>query len=150
MSTNFVRRGRMALVVIALVGTAPLGDDSPHLVAALDIDGQVVSSRAAGKQTVVLELSEEPSAAVYDRTLGGGADPKTRDIRSARQSARLQASRVQRQQDRLAAILTQPPFNADLLYRSERTSNRLAIQIDPEHLTRVRSLAGVRSVQVLR
>ena len=88
MSTNFVRRGRMALVVVALVGTAPLGDDSPRLAAALDTDGQVVGSRATGKQTVVLELSEEPSAAAYDRSLGGAADPKARDVRSARQSAR--------------------------------------------------------------
>ena len=150
MSTNFVRRGRMALVVIALVGTAPLGDDSPHLAAALDIDGQVVSSREAGKHTVVLELSEEPSAAAYDRTLGGAAEPKTRDIKSARESARLQATRVQRQQDRLAAILSQPPFDAELLYRSERTSNRLAIQIDLRHLARVRNLPGVKSAQVQR
>ena len=142
---TLVRRGRMAVSVLALLVTAPLGEASPKLAAAADLRGSATTS----KRTVVVELSEEPSSAAYDRIVGAIAEPKEADRRAAREAARLQAVRVQRQQDRLAAVLSEAPFKADLIYRSERTSNRLAFHIDSSHVARVRGLPGVRSVQVL-
>jgi hypothetical protein len=146
---TLVRRGRLVVAGLALLATTPLGEASPKLVAAPEPHGAAPALPPIAKRTVLVELTEESSSAAYDRVVAGVADPTERDRRAGRQAAKLQAVKVQRQQDRLAAILSDPPFNAGLLYRSERTSNRLAIQIDPAHVARVRSLPGVRSAQVV-
>jgi hypothetical protein len=141
-----VRRARGVVVVLALLVTTPPGSASPKLAATLEAQPL---PPAASKRTVLVELTEDPSSVAYDRRVAAVMDPTEGDRRAARDAARLQTRRVQRQQDRLATILSEAPYHAELLYRSERTSNRLAIQIDPTHVARVRSLPGVRSVQIL-
>jgi hypothetical protein len=101
------------------------------------------------RTAVLLTLSDEPAARVFDRVRTGSTLDPDAAIAAAKAAAAAQQARVRQQQDRLLDVLTQRPYDATLIYRLDRASNAIAIEVDGAWLPRLRRLPGVESTRIV-
>lgn len=91
---------------------------------------------------IVIELADEPAAAIYAATQQLHLTANTAAQISQAQIARIDAA----QQNLLAAL---QPFDATILYRTQRVYNGIAAIVEARHLDAIRQLPGVKAVHPL-
>jgi uncharacterized repeat protein (TIGR01451 family) len=103
-----------------------------------------VSARKAARIPVLIELTAEPAARVYGRTLGDAKVGRAQ----ARAAAQERIETIVRAQDELANAL-QARFGARVGYRVQRALNAIAVDVDPTRLDEIRRMPGVKAVHLL-
>ncbi len=103
----------------------------------------VAETPGNGQVSVVLELDDPPVARVFyaARSAQAVAPAQLASITQA-QLATVEDA----QQQVLAALI---PFHAQVLYRTQRVYNGIAVRVNRANLTQIRSLAGVKAVHPL-
>jgi subtilisin family serine protease len=104
--------------------------------------GSVGAPLPAATIKVVIELNDEPAAALYATTQQLHLSAATAAQISQAQIARIEAA----QQDLLAALKL---FNATILYRTQRVYNGIATIVETSNLATIRQLPGVKAVHPL-
>lgn len=95
----------------------------------------------SGSVGVVIELDDPPTAVVFARAQAGGPSPR------ATQLAQAQLARVARAQDALLAPLSQ--LGAQVIYRTQRVYNGIAVRVDATKLEQIARLPGVKAIHPL-
>lgn len=95
----------------------------------------------SGPSGVVIELDDPPTAVVFARAQAGGPAPR------ATQLAQAQLARVERAQDALLTPLAQ--LGAQVIYRTQRVYNGIAVRVDASRLEQIARLPGVRAIHPL-
>ena len=98
---------------------------------------------------VLVTLTEEPAARVFDRVKAGSGLPPEESIAAAKAAAAAQARKVRQQQDRLVDALKQAPYRATLIYRLERGTNAIAIRVSRALLSQLLTLPSVKTAQII-
>jgi subtilisin family serine protease len=141
-----------ALVLLPLAASAqqgPGGDTSSSRPAGpligrkipRDQLGRLAGRPGADAVSVLVELTDEPTAAAYSRTrslLGASR---------AQGEARRQLARIRQAQSRLAGALA--PLGARELYRVQRVANGIAVRVPQSRLAAIAALPGVKALRPL-
>jgi hypothetical protein len=107
-------------------------------------------SRGPAAVEVLITLTEKPAAHVFDRVKTGSSLSPDAAIAAAKAAAAAQAQTVRQQQDRVVDALRRPPYRAKLMYRLDRAANAIAVRVDGALLSQLRTLPGVKAVQVIQ
>jgi subtilisin family serine protease len=91
---------------------------------------------------IIIELADEPAVVIYAATQQLHLPAST-----TAQVSRVQIARIEAAQQTLLAALK--PFNATILYRTQRVYNGIAASVEARHLDAVRQLPGVKAVHPL-
>jgi hypothetical protein len=107
------------------------------------------SNQGTTSQSVLITLSEEPASRVFARVKAASTLPADEAAAAAKEAAARQAVRVKHQQDRIIDTLTKAPYRASFVYRLDRSTNAVAVQIDIRFLKQLRSLTGVTAAEII-
>ena len=97
---------------------------------------------SAASIKIVIELADEPAAVSYATTQQLHLPAST-----AAQISRAQIARIEAAQQTLLATLK--PFNATLLYRTQRVYNGIVVMVEARYLDAIRQLPGVKAIHPL-
>jgi subtilisin family serine protease len=103
-------------------------------------DGQAIRTaqiNSPSKVRVVLELEDSPAIDVY-------LSQSDLAIADAQLASRSQIATIEQAQQRLVGQLAS--FKADVLYRTQRVFNGVAIQVDSDKLAQIAKLNGVKAI----
>jgi subtilisin family serine protease len=107
-----------------------------------------VSARKTARIPVLVELTAEPAARIYGRSLEQAAAGRGAALAEARGAVQAHLRAIERAQDGLATAL-QARFDARVSYRVGRALNAIAVQVEPTRLDEIRQMPGVKAVHVL-
>ena len=93
--------------------------------------------------TVLIELQQQPAALAYAAAL----DAQT--MAAAVDAGRAQIDVVATEQQRIAAVLAGPPFNATEIFRVRRVMNAIAATVDADAMRALGTIPGVKTVRPL-
>jgi subtilisin family serine protease len=94
-----------------------------------------------GTVKVVVELADEPTARTFAQSVKQGLAAQ------ATSDAQAQLARIERSQQQMLRSITR--LNADVMYRTQRVYNGIALKIDADRLDELAALPGVKAVRPL-
>ncbi len=129
---------RTAATAQQQVSVAPEGDD-PALFAG-------VARTEDGRIQVMVELEEPAAAVVFAEAMKGAVRSDLKVRRIAANATRVQVSRIEAQQDRVASLIATRGIQAREMYRVQKALNGIAMAVAPDQLQALRALPGVKRV----
>ncbi|MBX3277700.1 MAG: S8 family serine peptidase [Acidobacteria bacterium] len=98
---------------------------------------------------VIVELQDEPAAAVFAREHRRASAYNGRALPQTIAAARAQIERVAQAQHKIVSELSGAPFNARVLSSTQRAFNGLAISVASGRLEEIHALPGVKAVHIV-
>lgn len=98
-------------------------------------------SQRSGVTKVMIELEDAPTTQVF------GAAQQRGSQAQATTSAQLQLAQIEQAQQRVLSSLR--PLNADVLFRTQRVYNGIAVKVDAQRLREIARLPGVKGIREL-
>lgn len=156
------RRFSFIAVLAALVSLLPMGgatlaqepvqvpdrsifqSERPELApdVQLDIDNRL--SAMKGPSKIVIELADQPTTVTF-----AGAQASGASAAQATAQAKAQLATVNAAQQTLQTQLTAPAVGAQVIYRTQRVLNAIAVQVDSSKFDQIRALPGVKAIYPL-
>ena len=111
--------------------------------------GQGQLPAASGRIPVLIELQQEPGALTFAGVLERAGARTPQAIAAAATAAQAQISRVEGEQQTVAATLASPAIGADEMFRVRRAMNGIAATVNADSLDAIRRIPGVKAVHIL-
>lgn len=100
-------------------------------------------AQRSGSVKVVIELQDAPTTQVYATAKANGSSAQ------ATAEAQRQLTRIQKVQQQLLNTLESPAIDANVIYRTQRVYNGIAVRVDASKLDQIQGLSAVKAIHPL-
>lgn len=105
----------------------------------LEVDNQLAAMQGPSK--IVIELADQPTTLAFASAQANGVSAA-----QATAQAKTQLATINTAQQRLQAQLTAPAVGAQVIYRTQRVLNAIAVQVDASKFAQIKALPGVKAI----